>query len=494
MKKYNFKEFLDQWNIYQNYTTPSIHVKIANWLQHCYETGQTRLLLMAFRACGKSTLIGLFSAWLLYRQPDTRILVLAAESSLASKMARNIRMIIEQHPLTPHLVPLKKDQWASDRFTINRTRELRDPSVLSFGITANITGSRADIIIYDDVEVPNTSNSVDKRESLRDRLRESNFILVPGGTQLYVGTPHSYFSIYAERARTEIGEEEIFLNGFKRYKQPILNKRKQSVWPEQFSQDIIDIIRKQAGPNKFAAQMMLQPVNILSGRLNTELLRYYTSDLTYSESRQQVYLSIDDKKLVSCTAWWDPAFGVNDGVRRDSSVLAIVFTDALGSFYLHHLEYISILPNQKVDEATLQCLEVANLVRQYFIPSLAIEINGIGKLLPGVMKRVLSEQNIPCAVLEKSSTQKKSDRILEAFDAPLAAQALNIHDSVKNTPFILEMTEWQPSKKYMRDDGLDAVAGALSLEPIRIQRSVVTAQRKWFSGGQSFKAETDFKV
>ncbi len=492
MEKYNFKEFLDQWNIYQNYTTPSIHIKIANWLQHCYETGQTRLLLMAFRACGKSTLIGLFSAWLLYRQPDYRILVLAAESSLASKMARNIRMIIEQHPLTPHLVPLKKDQWASDRFTINRNRELRDPSVLAFGITANITGSRADIIIYDDVEVPNTSNSVDKRENLRDRLRESNFILVPGGLQLYVGTPHSYFSIYAARARREIGEEEIFLSGFKRYQQPILGKDKKSVWPEQFSDEIIARVRKQAGPNKFAAQMMLKPMNILNGRLNTELLRFYKDDLEYTESQKRIHLSIGNKKLVSCSAWWDPAFGGLD--RGDSSVVAIVFTDEVGHHYIHHLSYIKVKPKNNEDEATLQCEYVANLAKEFFIPSIAIETNGLGQFLPAILKRVLSEKNIPCAVIKKVSTKDKSDRIIEGFDAPMAALALNVHDSVKDTPFIMEMTEWQPSKKNMRDDGLDAVAGALSLEPIRIQRSVVTAQRKWFSGGQSFKADTDFKV
>lgn len=465
---------------------------MADWLENCYETGQTRLLLMAFRACGKSTLVGLFSAWLLLRQPDSRILVLAAESNLASKMVRNIKRIIELHPFTMHLIPNKKDQWASDRFTINREKELRDPSVLACGITGNATGSRADIIIYDDVEVPNTSNTPDKRESLRERLQESNFILAPGGTQLYVGTPHSYFSIYAKNPRSEVGENNIFLNGYKRYEQPILTQNNKSAWPEQFSSKVIDQIRKQSGPNKFSAQMMLNPVNVLNGRLNTELLQYYNKDLDYLESRQRIYLSLNKQKLVSCSAWWDPAFGV--GETGDNSVLAIVFSDENSNYYLHHLSYIQVRAKPGEDEATLQCQHVAKIAKKFFVPSVAVETNGIGKFLPAILRREISALNIPCAVLEKTSTKSKSDRILEAFDVVLAAQALFVHDSVKDTPFLLEMSEWQPNKKGVKDDGMDAVSGALSLEPVRIQRSVVSARRKWFLGSNTYTADTDFKI
>ena len=54
---------------------------------------------MAFRGCGKSTLVGLFCAWRLLRAPDTRILVLAADQALAVKMVAQVRRILERHPL-----------------------------------------------------------------------------------------------------------------------------------------------------------------------------------------------------------------------------------------------------------------------------------------------------------------------------------------------------------------------------------------------------------
>ena len=73
---------------------------------------------------------------------------------------------------------------------------IREPSVICQGIYGNITGMRADLIICDDVEVPNTSNTQQKREMLRERLRELDFILSPNGTMIYIGTPHTMDTIY----------------------------------------------------------------------------------------------------------------------------------------------------------------------------------------------------------------------------------------------------------------------------------------------------------
>ena len=52
------------------------------------------------------------------------------------------------------------------------------------------------MIICDDVEVPNTSNTPAKRAALRERLRELDFILSPSGAMIYIGTPHTMDTIY----------------------------------------------------------------------------------------------------------------------------------------------------------------------------------------------------------------------------------------------------------------------------------------------------------
>lgn len=192
MTEPEFEDFLEAWNRDQGLTTPPVHRRIAAWLAARWRAGDRHLLLMAFRNCGKSTLVGLFAAWLLARDPDLRILVLAADLALAKKMVRTVKRIVERHPATRGLKPARADQWAAEQFSVNRTRELRDPSMLARGITANITGSRADVVICDDVEVPKTCDTAAKRADLRERLGEIDYVLVPGGLQLYVGTPHSY--------------------------------------------------------------------------------------------------------------------------------------------------------------------------------------------------------------------------------------------------------------------------------------------------------------
>lgn len=491
MQNKDFAVFVELWNMTQGYKTPLMHHRLAMWLQTSWVKGDQKLLLQAFRASGKSTLVGLFSAWLLQQDPDLRILVLAAESSLANKMVRNIRKIIEKHPLTRHLVPKKADQWASDRFTVKRQKELRDPSVLGLGVTSNATGSRADIIIYDDVEVPNTCGSVDKRQNLRNNLTESNFILVPGGTQLYVGTPHSYFSIYADAPRKEIQEVDIFLKDYTRYAVPVINKTGQSAWPEQFSMDDINTLKHHSGPNKFASQMMLKPVNVVEGRLDTTLLRFYNAAINYAEAQRQITLTLDYKKIISCAVWWDPAFG---SAKGDKSVVAIIYTDTDGHHYLHHIHYMSIKTQQDEDEATLQCIEIVKLVERFYIPAVNIEINGIGKFLPAILRRELGKKNISCAVLEHSSRENKAERIIGAFDAVMAARCLSVHEDVRATPFLSEMLEWQPQKKSGYDDGLDAVAGALSLEPVRLKNIYSTADRKYLSRSTTMQARTEFDV
>lgn len=278
-------------------------------------------------------------------------MVLAAESNLASKMVRNIKKIIERHPFTKELRPSNPDQWASDRFTINRDMEMRDPSVIAAGITGNITGSRADLIIYDDVEVPNTSDSEEKRKNLRCRLSESNFILSANGRQLYVGTPHTYFSIYAKEPRYEGDEDEVFLQDFKRLVIPILNDAGVSAWPERYTIDKIEEMRVKSGPHLFSSQMMVEPKNVLKSRLNTALLEFYDEALNAHEAGGELQLKLGETKFVSCSAWWDPAFGAAKG---DSSVLAVVFSDDEGRRYVHHVEYIKIDPKTKHDEATAQ--------------------------------------------------------------------------------------------------------------------------------------------
>lgn len=481
----SFSLFLTLWNKTHGNETPDLHLSIATWLGELWMRGEKRALLQAFRASGKSSLVGLFSAWLLTRDPDLRILVLSAESGLATKMARNIRTIIEKHSLTRPLIPAKTREWASHKFTVNRQANWRDPSVWSAGIHSNITGARADIIICDDVEVPNTCDTADARTALRARLAETEFILNPGGMMLYIGTPHCYETIYADQP--ESGDQDVFLKDYARLSIPLVNEKGESAWPERFTDETIALQKKQVGPIRFAAQMMLTPVNIAQARLNAGLLNRYEAQIEAQEIQRRLYLSLGDEKLVSCSAWWDPAFG---SAKGDDSVLAVIFDDAQGNRYLHHMEYIRLRGDEDEDEAHAQCRIIAGIARRFYIPSIAVETNGIGQFLPGILQNVLAGERVSCGVQPIHTSRAKDVRILESFDAVMAARALHVHESVYRTPFPAEMQEWHPGLKNARDDGLDAAAGALSLKPARLKRHYYTGRPGWMGGQQ--EARTDF--
>jgi len=491
-----FVEFLWIWNAIQGQTTPHLHLRIGGWLAARWQQGDRELLLLAFRSSGKSTLVGLFCAWLLLRDPDLRILVLAGDFALARKMVRNVKRMIERHPLARHLKPARADQWASDQFTVRRRAELRDPSMLAKGVAANITGLRADIVICDDVEVPNTCDSASKRSELRTRLRELEYVVVPGGLQMFVGTPHTFYSIYASEPRPELGETQPTLAGFRRLEIAVVDEAGHSRWPERFTPARIEAIRRRAGPAKFESQMLLKPRNILDGRLDPDRIQIYDAELEYSEGNREASLALSGRRLVSASCWWDPAYGAPG--KGDASVVAAVFTDEHGGYWLHRIRYLKHDPAraEAVDEATQLCRQVAAFARELHLPAITLETNGIGRFLPGLLRREVGAMAFSCAVLERSSSRSKDIRILEAFDAVLAAGFLSAHRSVLDTPFIEEMREWRPGGRA-RDDGLDAVAGCLSSEPVRLPRTASSGAPRpfgWRPGAGGFRVIDDFDL
>ena len=456
--KATLTEFVWIWDELQSLKLPKHHRKICRFLSDSYLKNKGQALLMAFRNSGKSTLVGLFCAWLLYTNPNVRILIMSADYELAKKMVRNVKRIIERHPFTLALKPKQKDQWASDRFTVIRDLELRDPSVLARGIDANITGSRADVIICDDIEVPKNCDTAFKRKDLREKLTELDFVLVPNGFILYIGTPHTKETIY------DISENG-FLKGFNLLTLPILDKDGKSVWEERFPLNKIEAIRKRAGPLKFKSQMLLQAVNLTQSHLNVNNIVFYSDELSYEQTNQTAVLKIGKKQMVSASAWWDPAFGNANG---DNSVLACVFFDNQGNAYVHDIVYLKVENKEKA--AQIQCQKIADIICLYHLPQIRIETNGIGKFLPELLKQTLQDRKIICSVLSMHSHTPKAIRICQAFDARLANASLFFHQRLKNSAIMEEMNSWSMDNKNMHDDGLDALAGCLLAEPIRLSR------------------------
>ena len=487
-----FSSFVTAWNLQQGRETPDVHLRMSRWLDERWAAGDRRLLLMVFRDAGKSTLVGLFCAWLLGQDPNLRLLVLSAEAGLATRMTRNVRRVLERNKLTRHLLPRRREEWAAAQFTVAREAAHRDPSLMARGIGANITGCRADIIICDDVEVPNTAGTHHKRMELRERLREASFVLVPDGTQLYIGTPHSYYSIYADEPRPELDEAVPFLASYTRMNIPLVDKALDGVWPDRFGGEAVADIQRDTGPNRFRSQMMLTPGHTQDVRLDPDRLVRYEGRLDLRKVNGEPILTIEGRRMVGATCWWDPAMA--RPTRGDASVVAAVFTDDSGGYWLHGIQYLRVDESGLAveDEAAQLCRQVIAFLRAQHQPAIAIETNGLGRYLPTLLRRELAARHLAITVSEQVSVTAKDTRILNAFDPILAARALRAHASVWETPFIREMREWLPGGRG-RDDGLDAVSGSILAQPVRLGPSPPALPRwDWRHTGQ-WRAQTGFQ-
>ncbi len=158
--------------------------------------------------------------------------------------------------------------------------------------------------------------------------------------------------------------------------------------------------------------MMLRPRSIVEGRLDPERLRLYDADLLYTEGNHETRLTLADRRLVSASCWWDPSYGSPS--KGDASVVAVVFTDDQGGYWLHGLRYLQHDPSlaDAVDEATQLCRQVAAFARDLYLPAVSLETNGLGRFLPGLLRQELRALDVACAVIERSSSQGQgsSDR------------------------------------------------------------------------------------
>lgn len=170
-----------------------VQLDIAEYMQ----SGPSRRIVEAFRGVGKSWMAAAYTLWLLRNDPQKKIMVVSASKVRADDFAQFCLRLIREMPLLQCLDPDRDEQRsASNRFDVRPAIPDQSPSVKSVGVFGQLTGSRADLILADDTEVPNTSWTVSMREKLIFCVGEFNAILKPGGEIMMLGTPQTEESIY----------------------------------------------------------------------------------------------------------------------------------------------------------------------------------------------------------------------------------------------------------------------------------------------------------
>lgn len=171
-----------------------VQYDIAAYLQH----GPKRSIIEAFRGVGKSWVTSAFVCWVLLRNPQIKVLVVSASKHRADDFSTFTKRLISEMPMLQHLKARSGQRDSSIAFDVGPSRPDHSPSVKSVGITGQLTGSRADLIVADDVEVVGNSLTQMMRDKLSSLVKEFDAILKPLDTSriIYLGTPQTEMTLY----------------------------------------------------------------------------------------------------------------------------------------------------------------------------------------------------------------------------------------------------------------------------------------------------------
>jgi len=169
-----------------------IQYEIGSTIQH----GPKRLIIKAFRGVGKSWILAAYCCWRLLKDPQIKILVVSASKAQADNFSTFVLQLIRGMPELQHLTPRDDQRNAKIQFDVALAEPSKDPSLKSIGITGMLTGSRADLIIPDDIETPGNSMTQLQRDRVLELTKEFEALLKPGGEIRYLGTPQCEMSLY----------------------------------------------------------------------------------------------------------------------------------------------------------------------------------------------------------------------------------------------------------------------------------------------------------
>lgn len=191
----SFNTFLDDVMSHIGFSTTWMQHDIAAYLQH----GPQYLMVQAQRGEAKTTITACYAVWSLIQDPKHRVLIVSAGGKTANEIATLVQRIIltldTLECLRPD--PNNGDRTSVEAFDVHYALKGIDksPSVACIGITGNLPGKRADLLIADDIESPKNSMTAANREMLLTLSLEFSAICSKGRI-VYLGTPQTGESIY----------------------------------------------------------------------------------------------------------------------------------------------------------------------------------------------------------------------------------------------------------------------------------------------------------
>lgn len=152
-----------------------------------------RKLICVPRGCLKSSLACVaYPIWLLINDPNKRILIDSELFTNSSTFIREIKLHMENPDLTDLFGQFKGSTWNSDEIIIKqRTKKLKEGSVIAGGVGTTKVGQHYDVIIHDDMNSPENTSSPENAQKVINHFKYNISILEPDGIMVVIGTRYA---------------------------------------------------------------------------------------------------------------------------------------------------------------------------------------------------------------------------------------------------------------------------------------------------------------
>ena len=474
---------------------------IADYLQY----GPKRLQIQAFRGVGKSWITGAFVLWTLFKDNEKKIMIISASKERADNMSIFLQKLIIETPWLNHMQPSDDSaRWSRISFDI-KCPPHQAPSVKSVGITGQLTGSRADLMILDDIEVPGNSMTELMREKLLQLCTEAESILTPKEDSriMYLGTPQTVFTIYrklAERNYRPFVWPARVPRKLSSYEGLIAPQLQEDIdqgadpWsvtdPDRFDHE--DLIEREAsmGRSNFMLQFMLDTSLSDAEKFPLKMADLVITSVNPKSAPDSVIWCSDPKNVIKDLPtvglpgdyfyspmqlqgeWGDyteTICSVDPSGRGSDETAAAFISQRNGYLYLHEVSAY----RDGYSDNTL--LDILRRCKKYVVTKLVIETNFGDGIVAELFKKHLQQTKQGIDVEEVRANVRKEDRIIDALEPVLNQHRLIVDRSVIEWDFksnpdeapekrLLYMLFYQMSRMcrergaVRHDDRLDALA------------------------------------
>ena len=473
---------------------------IADYLQH----GPKRLQIQAFRGVGKSWITGAFVLWTLFNDPEKKIMIISASKERADNMSIFLQKLIIETPWLSHLRPRSDDaRWSRISFDVMCSPH-QAPSVKSVGITGQLTGSRADLMILDDIEVPGNSMTELMREKLLQLCTEAESILTPKEDSriMYLGTPQTTFTVYkrlAERSYKPFVWPARYPRKTTNYEGLLAPQlvedidngaQKWDVTDDRFDNE--DLIEREAsmGRSNFMLQFMLDTSLSDADKFPLKMADLVVTSVNPTTAPESVVWCSDPQNVIKDLpivglpgdyfyspmqlqgewgSYTETICSIDPSGRGSDETTAAYLSQRNGILYLHEMRAY----RDGYSDKTL--LDILKGCKKYAVSKLVIETNFGDGIVSELFRKHLQQTNQRIDVEEVRANVRKEDRIIDSLEPVLNQHRLVVNRSVIEWDFksnpdeaperrLMYMLFYQMSRMcrekgaVKHDDRLDALA------------------------------------